>query len=338
MTLFGGGILVIMIATLVYLGDNDFLGVSNQINQPAFAQQQVKTINVGRIPTGIVIDEEENKAYVANYKSHSISVIDGSTYAVDSFSVPSFPRNMALDVSSDILYVSHHMNSSVSVIDLKTRQVTDTIPVGAGSEKMALDAASSELYVVNRGSDTIQIIDTATNSVLKTVNVGKSPQDIAINPTTGKVYVAVSTWKNSYVAIIDGNTDSVITKIPIKGAGAVSVDPNNNLVYVGAYSFSGVDQTNPIPTSATNIGSGSPTISLTTLYPNSWVLDSPSIWGGVTLGSPTCTPQWNVNVPDAVTGASSSTVQTSPGLVTCSWTASSGDAWDAVAVEVKASG
>jgi hypothetical protein len=40
MTLLGGGILVIMIATLVYLGDNDFLGVSNQINQSVFAQQQ----------------------------------------------------------------------------------------------------------------------------------------------------------------------------------------------------------------------------------------------------------------------------------------------------------
>lgn len=106
---------------------------------------------------------------------------------------------------------------------------------------------------------------------------------------------------------------------------------------IGAYSFSGVDQANPVPTSATNIGSGNPTISLTTVYPNSWVLDSPSIWGGVTLDSPTCTSQWNINVPNAITGASSSAVQTSPGLVTCSWTASSVDNWDDVAIEVKTS-
>ena len=110
-------------------------------------------------------------------------------------------------------------------------------------------------------------------------------------------------------------------------------------VIVGAYSFSGVDQTTPIPTSITNhnTASSSPTVSITTKYTNSWVLDAPSIYGGVTLSSPTCTQSWDVNMPSSVTGASSSTVQTTAGSVTCSWTASSGDFWDDVAIEVKSS-
>ncbi|HYL67284.1 MAG TPA: fibronectin type III domain-containing protein [Nitrosopumilaceae archaeon] len=111
---------------------------------------------------------------------------------------------------------------------------------------------------------------------------------------------------------------------------------------IGAYSFSGIDQSTPIPTSTTNHNSGtgsSPTISITTQNPNSWVLDTPSIYGGVTLGSPTCTKQWDLNIPNAITGASSSTIQSSPGTVTCSWTASGGgDLWDDVAIELKASG
>ena len=77
---------------------------------------------------------------------------------------------------------------------------------------------------------------------------------------------------------------------------------------VGAYSFSGVDQTTPIPTSTKNHNSAtvasSPTISITTKNPNSMVLDLPSIYGGVTLGSPTCTQQWDVNIQSAITGAS----------------------------------
>jgi len=84
-------------------------------------------------------------------------------------------------------------------------------------------------------------------------------------------------------------------------------------------------------------GLGSPEISLTTAYPNSWVIDSASVWGGVTLGSPACTQQWDINVPNRITAASSSTILTSPGTVTCGWTASPGDQWDDVAVEVKAS-
>ena len=105
---------------------------------------------------------------------------------------------------------------------------------------------------------------------------------------------------------------------------------------VGAYAFSGVSQTNPIPTSAKyhNTTPNSPKVSITTQFQNSWVLDLPSIWGGVTLGSPSCTQQWDVNVPNAITGASSSTTAASPGTVTCSWTASGGDTWDDVAIEL----
>jgi hypothetical protein len=40
-------------------------------------------------------------------------------------------------------------------------------------------------------------------------------------------------------------------------------------------------------------------------------------------------------LPNAITGASSSTVRSSPGSVTCGWTASSADLWDDVAIEVK---
>jgi len=110
---------------------------------------------------------------------------------------------------------------------------------------------------------------------------------------------------------------------------------------VGAYSFSGVDQANPIPTTALghNTSPDSPAISIVTKYPNSWVIDSPSMYGGVTLGGPTCAQEWDVNVPYEITGASSSTVRASPSSVTCSWAASGGgDLWDNVAIEVKASG
>ncbi|MGI0059394.1 MAG: hypothetical protein ACREBJ_06460, partial [Nitrosotalea sp.] len=109
---------------------------------------------------------------------------------------------------------------------------------------------------------------------------------------------------------------------------------------VGAYAFSGVDQTSPIATTSSNFNSAanSPTVSITTANPNSLVLDLPSIYGGVTLGKPTCTQQWDANMPGSITGASSSKMVPSAGTTICSWTASSGDLWDDVAVEIKAAG
>jgi len=124
------------------------------------------------------------------------------------------------------------------------------------------------------------------------------------------------------------------------GTGDIVVTMNGpTSAVVGAYSFSGVNQTSPIATHAVrhNTTPNNPTISITTKYANDWVLDLPSIYGGSTLGSPTCTQQWDLNVPNAITGASSSKMAPSPGVVTCKWTASSGDMWDDVAVEIRAS-
>ncbi|MDE1862849.1 MAG: fibronectin type III domain-containing protein [Thaumarchaeota archaeon] len=112
---------------------------------------------------------------------------------------------------------------------------------------------------------------------------------------------------------------------------------------VGAYVFSGVNQASPIAGTAANYNPAgtpsSPTVSITTKYSNDMVIDLPSIFGGQLLGSPTCAQQWNANVPSEITGASSTTTVSSPGTVTCGWTANNGgDQWDDVAIEVRASG
>jgi hypothetical protein len=111
---------------------------------------------------------------------------------------------------------------------------------------------------------------------------------------------------------------------------------------VGAYAFSGVNQTTPISNTAANHGAvvGSPTVTITTQNANDWVVDLPSIFGGTTLSSPTCVPQWNSNVQynstNAITGASSSTLVPTTGSVTCKWTASTAEFWDDAAVDIHA--
>lgn len=123
------------------------------------------------------------------------------------------------------------------------------------------------------------------------------------------------------------------------GNGAIVVTMNGKTsTVVGAYSFSGVNQTNPIPTKAVrhNVNSNSPTISLTTKFANDWVIDLPSIYGGSTIGSSTCTQQWDVNMPSAITGASSSKIVPTQSVINCKWTTNSADFWDDVAIEIKA--
>jgi hypothetical protein len=125
------------------------------------------------------------------------------------------------------------------------------------------------------------------------------------------------------------------------GSGDIVVTmQNSDYVVVGAYAFSGVDQTTPIPTVAkANNNPSSPSISITTQYPGSWVLDLPSISGSTTLSGSGCgTVQWNLHdSQNQITGASSTKLVTTPNQVTCSWIDATGH-WDDVAIELKAVG
>ncbi len=131
------------------------------------------------------------------------------------------------------------------------------------------------------------------------------------------------------------------------GTANIVVTMNANAdIIVGAYALSGVDPTNPIPTTATNYTRANspiqskPTISLTTQYPNSVVLDSAALYGGSILSSPSCTNEWHIQISSTtVTGASSSKTVATPGAVTCKWTNSvTQNGWDDTAIEVKAAG
>lgn len=175
---------------------------------------------------------------------------------------------------------------------------------------------------------------TGTNSLLV---VGVSANNAAVTSVTfGGVQLtkAVSSFNNN-------DAEFWYLKSPTGDGNIVVTMSGSTSAVVGAYLLSGVDQSSPMPTISTssNTASGSPSISITAKYANSLILDLPSIYGGKTLSSPSCTQEWDTNIPGAITGASSSTTVSSPSSVTCKWTASNGgDLWDDVAVEIKSSG
>ena len=176
-------------------------------------------------------------------------------------------------------------------------------------------------FAASTGSDNLLVVGvSANNNNVVSITFGGVP-----------LTKAVSSFYNN-------DAEFWYLKNPSGTANIVVTTSGSTQAVIGAYSFTGVNQTNPVPTHVAkyNTSLNSPKISITTKYPNDFVVDLPSIWGGVTLGSNTCTQEWNHNISNAITGASSSSLVSSPGTVTCSWTASSGDQWDDVAIEIRA--
>ena len=170
------------------------------------------------------------------------------------------------------------------------------------------------------------------NSRLLVVGISANNNDVA-SVTFGGISL-----KNNVRSFYNNDAELWYLKNP-SGIGNVVVTMNGpTQAIVGAYSLSGVNQTTPIQTHVAkhNTTPSSPKISLTTKYANNWILDLPSIYGGSTLSNPTCTQHWDVNIQNQITGASSSVVASTPGTTSCGWTASHGELWDDVVIEINA--
>jgi YVTN family beta-propeller protein/VCBS repeat-containing protein len=149
------------------------------------------TVNVGTGPSGVVV-LRNNNAYVVNYDSNTVSVIDTATnQVVKTIDVGSGPLSVtAVDTTQrQRVYVSNSLSNTVSVIDPTTNTVvsTITVPVQEGSyydgyydytfnypNQVAEVAASANRLYVNATDGTISVFDTTNdaNTLLRTDPLG----------------------------------------------------------------------------------------------------------------------------------------------------------------------
>ena len=125
-------------------------------------------------------------AYITNYGSDTVSVIDTATNTVTTnVPVGSWPKGVAVDPTGTSAYVANYASNTVSVIDTATNTVTTNVPVGSWPYGVAVNPTGTKVYVANEGSNTVSVINTTTNTVT-TVPVGKWPYGVAVNPTRNK--------------------------------------------------------------------------------------------------------------------------------------------------------
>jgi YVTN family beta-propeller protein/VCBS repeat-containing protein len=149
------------------------------------------TVNVGSGPSGVVV-LSNNTAYVVNYDSNTVSVINTTTnQVVKTINVGTGPLSVAaVDTAQrQRVYVSNSLSNTVSVIDPATNTVigTITVPVQEGSyydgyydytftypNQVDKVVASGNRLYVNATDGTISVFDTTNdgNTLLRTDSLG----------------------------------------------------------------------------------------------------------------------------------------------------------------------
>ena len=188
----------------------------------------------GSVPLPIAVDSFNNKIYVANPDSNTVSVIGGSDDTqITQIKVGTKPIFILLSYFFNKLniYVANTNNNTVSVIDGNNYHHIIQITVGNRPMYMAT-GKNGKIYVANSGNDSVSLITPQTRQFHFSIpiKVGQYPTFIAYNSKNNKIYVANS--GNNTVSVIDGDTDTKIGDIQVGVTPTYIAFDNTNKIYV----------------------------------------------------------------------------------------------------------
>jgi len=225
----------------IYVGG----GASNDVKifkatAGTFAAAGTIPISGGPQPSGLTLNADGTRLYVALNQTHEVAVIDTATRSVTRVKTGTYPYTTAISADGRKVYVSNWggripgptdftdgqnpvvvdrrtgipSTGTVSVLDTASNTVVKQIDVGLHPTGMTVSPGGDRVYVTNANSDTVSVIDTANDQVVKTLRVGGlgkerpalpggAPNAIAVSPDGETLFVA--NGAQNAVAVVDAN-------------------------------------------------------------------------------------------------------------------------------------
>ncbi len=153
---------------------------NKQIDINPATKTTIDSIKVGANPQAITVSPDGTRAYVTNYGSRSVSVINTATNTLDgsAIAVGSKPAGLALSSDGSLLYVANG-NDTVSVINTKTRTVITTVQIDSAPE--------NNFHTMAVRSDGALIVTDMADKALRVVTYkrGNTAPVAITNPSVG---------------------------------------------------------------------------------------------------------------------------------------------------------
>jgi YVTN family beta-propeller protein len=160
-------------------------------------------------------------------------------YLPDSLSGVIWPSCLALNPDAHMIYVSGSyddrtrsgLDAYVMVLDAHTTEKVARIAVQENVASLCYNPVVHKLYASHPFNGRTSVIDGFSNNVSSTVEFDAEPTLLCCNTVNGKMYVSSHLTDNS-MAILDGDGDSVIRKVPVTGnQWGLAFDSIGNKVY-----------------------------------------------------------------------------------------------------------
>jgi DNA-binding beta-propeller fold protein YncE len=135
---------------------------------------------------------------------------------------------MAVDPVSHLLYVARL--NRVMLVDAQTGKLVSEIGGLDHAHGIAFDDRGKAGYISDGGAGTILVFDRATHKILTTIESGKNPDAVLFEPTRRHVFAFNGDSHDA--TVIDADSNSIITRIPLPGRPEFSVTDGAGNVFV----------------------------------------------------------------------------------------------------------
>ena len=146
----------------------------------------------GSWPKVITLNNSEDTAYVSNWTSKNISVINTLDYSViKTISVNGIPRGMDISPDEKYIYVGNFTSGDINKIDIEKNILIKNIDLGDGALRhLVISNKNKKLYVSDMLHGTISVLNLNTDSVIKTFYAGSNINTIKLSPDGKKLFIS----------------------------------------------------------------------------------------------------------------------------------------------------
>ena len=144
-------------------------------------------------------------AYVANYSSGQVSVIDLSTeMEVTTVATTGHPYWVAISSNGATVAASLHHSEGVALIDGTTNTLLGVVAgVGSEPEAVAVNSTGSTVYVADESGEDLYVVDVASEAVtdgpIDLSATCSEPENMVISPDDAFLYITCAGFSNSNV-------------------------------------------------------------------------------------------------------------------------------------------
>jgi YVTN family beta-propeller protein len=190
----------------------------------AATRQVTRKVRVGQNPEAVAVSRSGAQAFVANYGSNTVSVVNTKTGAVRGFEAGQHPASL-LDVETsrgELLFVANGgpvqpPRGTIQVVAVKTLKTIKTIKLKFNPSALAALPNGRTVYVGNANAPSVTTLDTAKLGVRRNVKLtrGAPVNGLAVSLDRERLYVATL----DSTMVLSTNTMRTLTIVPADNPG-----------------------------------------------------------------------------------------------------------------------